>query len=191
MGEKENNTLLYSFFVEFFLLGNLHLHSLPRKLLAHSYCTFQVDLDLSSGHISGTSQSKGLCRPEQFGPAQYLAHSFISPGLSDSYRTHGWPAVYAILLSNQSKRKHNCPICMVQKITTDRNGRCFKNQTGESLKEPATQDSPSGLQDRDKCHSTSPPSSSLLGLVFLFIFPLCLLSYKSAPGRNYTNIQTK
>lgn len=60
--------------------------------------------------------------------------------------------------------------------------KMFMNQPEEFLKEPETQDFPSGLQGRDKCHLTSSPSSTLLGITLLFIyyFPLCLLYYEFA-----------
>lgn len=76
-----------------------------------------------------------------------------------------------------SKENKIVPSILAQKIK-DHNGGCSKNQLGEFLKECETQEFPSGLWGRDKCHCTSPPSSSLLCLVFLFIyfFPMsCIL----------------
>lgn len=173
-----------------FLLGKLHLHSVPRKFHVHWYCAFHVDLDLGLATAQGLHRGRGSTRQnDSVPPGTQPTSSRLD---SDPYRRHRWGGGrYAVLLSNQLKSKYDRPIYLAQKIK-DHNGRCFRNQPREFLKGSETQDFPSGLQDRDKCHSPSPssPSSSLLGLVFLFIyfFPCVFHTMTmSVYERNYTH----
>lgn len=119
---------------KYFLLGNLHLHSPPRKLHVHWHCASHVDW------TSRTSQREGLCRPK-FSPARPQPQP---SHWTDSYRRHWWVVQYAMLLLNQFKRKYNRPIYKAQNRRTHDNGRCFKSWLGEFLKESETRDFPSG-----------------------------------------------
>lgn len=166
MGEKrKTHALLSSFFMgtttQIFSSGESS-HSLPRKLQVHWYCVFHMDLNLRD------FMRKGICRPEWFSPARYLAH-LILLRLILREDTDEWQHIQFCFLTIQKEIQLSC---LYSSKDTDRpQKKMFEGPAwGVSKRNLKHRISPSGLQGRDKCHSISPPSSSLLGLVFLFVY---------------------
>lgn len=161
MGEKrKTHTLLYSFFMgtttQIFSSGESS-HSLPRKLQVHWYCVFHMDLNLRD------FMRKGICRSCQIlGPPHFIR-------LILREDTDEWQHIQFCFLTIQKEIQLSC---LYSSKDTDRpQKKMFEGPAwGVSKRNLKHRISPSGLQGRDKCHSISPPSSSLLGLVFLFVY---------------------